>query len=941
MTDTPATPITTDVEPGIDDDTTLIPEELAILPIFNTIAFPMTIIPLAIGQEQSIKLIDDALMGGRMIGVVSLKNTEERPDPVTPDDFYSVGCAVNVHRLLKMPDGTLRVAVQGVERIEIEAITQTEPYFKARVRAVPETIEDGIEIEALMRNIQNLIAQMAQLVPQFPEELQTAVINEDDPRRLAYLLGLYTRMDLAERQAILEENSVRRKLERLSETLRRELQVLQVGQQIQGQVNEEVNRSQREYILRQQLQAIQRELGEEDSNAQEVERFREAIAQANLPQEARDAAERELNRLSRMNPASPDYGITRTYLELMTTLPWAKRTEDQLDVIIAKQVLDEDHYDLEEIKERILEFLAVRELRRERLGDQRIETPADARGEGAILLFVGPPGVGKTSLGRSIARAMNRKFLRISLGGVRDEAEIRGHRRTYIGALPGTIIQSLRRVEVNNPVFMLDEIDKLGQDFRGDPASALLEVLDPEQNNSFRDHYLDVAFDLSNVMFIATANSLQPIPAPLRDRMEIIQLSGYTMQQKMEIAKRYLLPEQMQRHALTERDMIVTDDALRVTIEEYTREAGVRNLEREIGTICRKVVTEIVSSGVRNSQSSTGNGEPQPTPPALHSEMTSPQPNEAVPHSEMTLRHPETTLQHAEAPVQQPNESAPHAASDNTADNPVSLPIIVDEQRARRYLGKPVFFPEVAERTDRPGVVTGLVWTPVGGDIIFIEATKMPGSKGFMLTGQLGEVMKESARAALSFIRSEAQMLRLPPDFFNGVDIHLHVPAGATPKDGPSAGIAMATALASLLTGRPVRDDVAMTGEITLRGRVLPIGGVKEKVLAAHRAGIKTVILPARNERDLDEIPPELRSAIEFVLVERVDEVFKTALREKPVEPPVSRPQTVRSAEPPLREQIDEGAQIIDSTVSVPDEEPADAPGIDHQSPQTITRQQD
>ncbi|HEY0607098.1 MAG TPA: endopeptidase La, partial [Herpetosiphonaceae bacterium] len=821
--------------PIVQNDQPEIPEELAILPIFNNIVFPMTIIPLAIGQEQSIKLIDDALMASRMIGLVALKNTEERPATITPDDFYKVGSAVNVHRLLKMPDGTLRVAVQGVERIAIEEITQTEPYIKARIRVIPDTVEEGIEIEALMRNLQGLVAQMAQLVPQFPEELQTAVINEDDPRRLAYLLALYTRMELAERQELLEEDSVRRKLERLGEILRRELQVLQIGQQIQGQVNEEVNKTQREYILRQQLQAIQRELGEEDSNAVEVERFREAIEKAGMPQEAREAAERELNRLSRMNPASPDYSITRTYLEILTTLPWSLNTEDQLNLGVAKEVLDEDHYDLEEIKERILEFLAVRELRRERMSDDSLDKPS----EGAILCFVGPPGVGKTSLGRSIARSMNRKFLRISLGGLRDEAEIRGHRRTYIGAMPGTIIQSLRRVGVNNPVFMLDEIDKLGMDFRGDPASALLEVLDPEQNDSFRDHYLDVAFDLSNVMFIATANSLQPIPAPLRDRMEIIQLSGYTMQQKMEIAKRYLLPEQLKKHALTTNDVTVTDDALRVTIEEYTREAGVRNLEREIGTLARKVVTEIVG---RNEQ-------------------------------------------------QDGEDSTPE-------------PILVDEERARKYLGRQIYDPGVAERTDRPGVVTGLVWTPVGGDIIFIEATKMPGGKGFMLTGQLGEVMKESARAALSYVRSEAENLQLPRDFFNGVDIHLHVPAGATPKDGPSAGIAMATALTSLLTGRPVRDDVAMTGEITLRGKVLPIGGVKEKVLAAHRAGIKTVILPRRNERDLDDIPAELRGAIEFVLVDRVDEVLKAALRRQPSEPPVEEPRSQPDNGAPIREAL-------------------------------------
>ncbi|WP_029214536.1 endopeptidase La [Kallotenue papyrolyticum] len=858
-----------------------LPEELAILPIFGQIIFPMTIIPLAIGQPGSIQLIDDALRAGQPIGIVTLKATDERPVRITPDDFYHIGCVVNVHRLLKMPDGTLRVAVQGLERIQIEEITQHEPYFRARVRVLPDVVEDGLEVEALMRNLQGLVTQMAQLIPQFPEELQTAVINEDDPRRLAYLLALYTRMDLPDRQAILEETSVRRKLERLGEILRRELQVLQIGQQIQGQVNEEVSRSQREYILRQQLEAIRRELGEEDPNAQEIERLREAIAQAGMPDEVREIAERELERLRRMNPAAPDYSITRTYLEILTSLPWNKRTEDQLDIEVARRVLDEDHYDLEEIKERILEFLAVRELRRERLKGEQVEQPS----EGAILCFVGPPGVGKTSLGRSIARAMNRKFLRISLGGLRDEAEIRGHRRTYIGAMPGVIIQSLRRVGVNNPVFMLDEIDKLGMDFRGDPASALLEVLDPEQNNAFRDHYLDVPFDLSNVFFIATANALQPIPAPLRDRMEIIQLSGYTLQQKLEIAKRYLVPEQLKRHALSEQDVVITEDALRVVIEEYTREAGVRNLERAIATLCRKVAVEVL----RHDRSGTaaGNGQPEA----------------------------------------QTNVAAGNGQPEAQTASPARQPIVIDAERARQYLGKQIFFQEVAERTDRPGVVTGLVWTPVGGEIIFIEATKMPGSKGFMLTGQLGDVMKESARAALSIVRAEAEKFGIARNFFDGVDIHLHVPAGAIPKDGPSAGVAMVTALVSLLTGRPVRDDVAMTGEITLRGKVLPVGGIKEKVLAAHRAGIRTVILPRRNERDLEEIPEELRAEMNFVLVDRVEEVLKAALRDEVVEPPVEAAPPVHGA-PPIREHVEEGVHIVDSSVEAPDEEPVDAPSL-------------
>ena len=826
-----------------------LPEALAILPLLGTVVYPMTMMPLAVGQAQSIRLIDDALVAGQMIGMVALRHPTERPDEIKPEDFYTIGTAANVHKLVKMPDGTLRVAVQGLERFEIIEIIQSDPYYRARVRALPDVVETGLEVEALVRNLQALIAQMAQLIPQFPEELQTAVLNEEDPQRLAHLLVLSTRLDIADRQELLEQTSVRRRLERLNEILSRELEVLRVGQQIQGQVSEEMGKTQREYILREQLRAIQRELGETDENAAEVERLRQAIEDAQMPPEAHEQATRDLDRLARMNPAAADYGVIRTYLEIMVSLPWAKRTEDQLDVDVARQVLDEDHYDLEEIKERILEFLAVRELRRARLGAEQSADGASAPFEGAILCFVGPPGVGKTSLGRSIARAMNRKFLRLSLGGVRDEAEIRGHRRTYIGAMPGTIIQSLRRAGVNNPLFMLDEIDKLGSDFRGDPASAMLEVLDPEQNSNFRDHYLDVAFDLSNIMFIATGNSLATIPDPLRDRMEIIQLSGYTLLQKLEIARRYLLPEQMRRHALTEADFHVEDGAITVAIEEYTREAGVRNLERELAAICRKVAMEVARS-----------------------------------------------------------------------DGP-SRPITVDAARAREYLGKPRFFPEVSERTERPGVVTGLVWTPVGGEIIFIEATKMPGGKGFLLTGQLGDVMKESARAALSYIRSESERIGIPATFFNGVDIHLHVPAGAIPKDGPSAGIAMATALASLLTGRPVKQEVAMTGEITLRGKVLPIGGLKEKVLAAHRAGIRTVIMPKRNEADLDEIPAELRAEMRFVPVEQVDEVLAAALEERPVEPPVA---AYDGPPEPVREEINAGVHLIDETTPVPDEEPVE-----------------
>jgi ATP-dependent Lon protease len=807
-----------------------IPQELAILPLFNVVIYPQTVIPLAVGQEQSIKLIDDAMVGQRMIGLATLKNEDERPEQITPDDFYHIGTAAVVHRLLRLPDDTLRVAVQGVERIAIEEIIQTEPYLRARVRVLPDETADDMGMQALMRNLVSLAGQILQLLPNPSEELQTQIINEDDPRRLAYLLAvtLLFRSNVAERQEILNLTSVRDKLERLTEILNRELSVLKLGQQIQSQVQQGIDKNQREYLLREQLRAIRNELGEGDENQVEVDRLRKAIEESGMSAEARDQAERELERLAQMPPAAAEYGVIRTYLEWLIGLPWQKRSDDQLDVAHAQQVLDEDHYDLEEIKARILEYLAVRELRRERLGEAALNP------KGAILCFVGPPGVGKTSLGRSIARAMGRQFIRVSLGGVRDEAEIRGHRRTYIGAMPGTIIQTVKRVGVNNPVFMLDEIDKLGSDFRGDPSSALLEVLDPEQNNSFRDHYLDVAWNLAPVMFIATANTLQTIPPPLRDRMEVIQLSGYTLREKLEIARRYLLPEQLHEHALTDADVRVTDEALQVAIEEYTREAGVRNLEREIANICRKVAVAVArdqGSGIRDQEE---NSEFRPLTP-------DPRP-----------------------------------------------PIVVDADKAREFLGKRRYFAEVSERIDRPGIVTGLVWTPVGGDIIFIEATAMPGGKGFALTGQLGDVMKESARAALSWVRAEAERLGVDPRFYDTHDIHMHVPAGAIPKDGPSAGIAMTTALVSLLTGRPVRDGLAMTGEITLRGKVLPIGGIKEKVLAAHRAGIRTVILPKRNEPDIDDIPDEIRRELTFVFADRMEEVLDAALRQRVTEPPVA-----------------------------------------------------
>ncbi len=817
----------TALEPaGPSADSPVLPPDLPILPLQSLVVFPVAVFPLAVVEPRAIRLVDDAVLGSRMIGLVTARprGSESPADggaseqATLPEQVHRVGTLAMVHKLLKLPDGSLRIAVQGLERIRIVEFTATEPYLRARVERAPEVVEDDIEVEALMRNLMTLFQKIANLVPQMSEELQTLVLNIDDPRQLAYVLAASIRMELEERQAILEEDSVKEKLRRLTGLLSKEMEVLQLGQQIQSQVQTEMSKAQREYFLREQIKAIRQELGETDEAQLEVERLRKALQEANLPAEAREQADRELDRLASMPPAAAEYGVIRTYLEWLAALPWSKGTEDRLDITAAEQVLDEDHYDLEKVKQRILEFLAVRQLRLQRAeGESKKEIENERgsseevhpviAGKGAILCFIGPPGVGKTSLGRSIARAMGRKFIRISLGGVHDEAEVRGHRRTYIGAMPGTILQAIRRVGSNNPVFMMDEVDKVGADFRGDPASALLEVLDPEQNREFRDHYLDVAFDLSRVFFITTANVLETISPPLRDRMEIIRLAGYSDEEKFHITRRYLVPRQMAETTLTEADIAITDEAIRMLICEYTREAGVRNLEREIGSLCRKVAREIAAGA-------TG-------------------------------------------------------------------PLVVDEARVRQYLGPRRFYAEVAERTEVPGVATGLAVTPMGGEIIFIEASKMPGSKQLILTGQLGDVMRESAQAALSYVRSQAGALGLPADFYDRVDVHVHIPEGAQPKDGPSAGVALATALASLFTGRPVRDDVAMTGEITLRGRVLPVGGIKEKVLAARRAGITTVILPRHNQAELEEeVPQEQREGLRFVYAERVDQVWAAALRD-------------------------------------------------------------
>jgi ATP-dependent Lon protease len=766
-----------------------LPERLPVLPLRDTITYPDTLTPLAVGQERSIRLVNDALTGDRMLVMLGSKDPElETPGP---GELHAVGVAGVVARMLKVPDGSLRILVQGGQRVRIEGWEGEEPYLVARVSELPDVVHEGPELTALMRNVQQTFTRIIEEVPYLPEELQMAVANLEEPSALAHLIAGALRIKPEEKQELLEEVDVAKRLRRLSEILARELDIVAIGSKIQSQVMGEMEKSQREYVLREQLKAIQEELGEKDPAAAEVDELREQLAQLTLPEEVRKQADRELSRLEKLPQAAAEHGVIRTYLEWIASLPWGVRTDDNLDLAHAREVLDTDHYDIEKVKDRILEFLAVRKLR-----------PEGGMGA-AIICFVGPPGVGKTSLGRSIARAMGRKFERISAGGVRDEAEIRGHRRTYIGAMPGTIIRALRDAGSQNPLFMIDEIDKMGADFRGDPASAMLEVLDPEQNATFRDHYLDVPFDLSQVLFITTANTLDTIPPPLRDRMEIIQLAGYTEQEKLEIARRYLVPRQVERAGLKRSQIAFSDSGLKAIIADYTREAGVRNLEREIGAACRKVARQV---------------------------------------------------------------------AEGTLEKKVS----VTAPRVSELLGRKRFQADRKRRTSEPGVATGLAWTPVGGDVLFVEATAMPGSGKLTITGQLGDVMKESAQAALSYVRGHAD---LPDDWFATHDVHIHVPAGAIPKDGPSAGITMATALMSLVSGRPVRDDTAMTGELTLTGQVLPIGGLKEKALAAQRAGVKRVLAPSRNEGDLEDIPAPLREGMDFVWVDEIGDVFDAALR--------------------------------------------------------------
>lgn len=784
-----------------------VPTQVPILPLRGLVVYPDTAIPLTVGQPRSVRLVDDVVDGDRLVGLVAAFDPEqERPGP---DEVHRVGTLAAIHRLFRAPDGTIRLLVQGLTRIKVEEFTDEEPYLKANITHLEEFVDgDSLEVEALERNVIDQFRTLADLMPSIPDELVSSALSVDDPLQLVYSIATYVRIDLDDAQKLLEMNTVPAKLRFLLELLNKEVEVLELGRKIQTEAQSEMEKTQREYYLREQLKAIQRELADGDGETAETEQFRRKIDESTMPDEARKEAERELDRLGKLSVASAEYGVIRTYLDWLTNMPWDQRTDDNLDIAHARKTLNEDHYGLEDIKDRILEYLAVRKLRAERAGELEKTYRDNIRREraGAILCFVGPPGVGKTSLGASIARAMGRKFIRLSLGGIRDEAEIRGFRRTYIGAMPGRIVQTLRRIESRNPLIMLDEIDKLGRDFRGDPASALLELLDPEQNSEFRDTYLDVPFDLSEVLFITTANSLDPIPGPLRDRMEIIQLSGYTEQEKLAIASQYLVPRQVVENGLRESEIKFDDEALLALIRDFTREAGVRNLEREIGSVARKVVTRIAEG------------------------------------------------------------------KDDTVN--------ITSEMVNEFLGKPRFGyrTELKDRTELPGVATGLAWTPVGGDVLFIEATTMPGKGNFKYTGQLGDVMQESAQIGLSYMRSMAGELGIDNKFFESYDIHLHVPAGATPKDGPSAGITMAAALASLLTGRPTRQSIAMTGELTLAGQVLPVGGIKDKVLAAHRIGVDTVILPKKNEKDLDDLTDDIRSNMDFILVEHMNEVLPKVL---------------------------------------------------------------
>ncbi len=779
---------------------------IGILPLQDAVLFPHTVMPLAVVKRNGIALVEEALREGKPIGLVALKDRDTE-NPGT-GDVVRVGTIGIVQKMLKVPDGTLRCIIAGQEVFRIDEFVQSEPYMMASYSELPDITVESDQLLAMHRNLSTLFGKLISYMPSAPREMEMEVHNISDPNLLTYFITQTMRLETAERQAILEERNTAKRMRKLTMLLTKELEVVELGHKIQTDIQREMEKNQREFYLRQQLRAIQEELGEIDPQQSEMNELREKIDAAKLPEDAKTAADRELDRLSKVPQASPEYSVIRTYLDWITTLPWSVTTDDHLDLNVARKVLDEDHYDLEKIKDRIVEYLAVGKLKKQITGP--------------ILCFVGPPGVGKTSLGQSIAKAMGRKFVRLSVGGVRDEAEIRGHRRTYIGAMPGTIIRALRDAGTRNPVVMIDEIDKVGADYRGDPQSALLEVLDPEQNKGFRDHYLDLPFDLSGVLFVCTANSLDTISPPLRDRMEIIQLSGYTEMEKLQIAKRYLVKKQRLANGLKEQHVQIADPALRAIINDYTREAGVRNLEREIGTVFRKVARQ-------------------------------------------------------------------------AADNP-RLKARIKADNLAEFLKKPRFFNEVKKRVASVGVATGMAWTPVGGDILFIETQAMPGTGKLVLTGQLGDVMKESAQAAVSFLRSRSSELGLADDYFAKHDLHIHVPAGATPKDGPSAGISIATSITSMLTGMKVDPNLAMTGEITLTGQVLPIGGLKEKVLGAKRAGISKILFPIRNEMDLDDIPKEIRDSMTFVPVEELSQVFYHALGKRIIAP-VALGDTIKRSE--------------------------------------------
>jgi ATP-dependent Lon protease len=786
-------PLVIDESGSAGDRPLVIPAELPVLPLRDTVLFPNSFMPLAVAREASVRLIDEATTSGRMIGVFTQREASVE-EPVQ-EDLYPIGTATHVHKMFKLPDGSLRLIVQGLARIRLDRITQTRPYLKAAVTAADEELreEDHLEIDALQRNIKSNFQQVVSLSPLLSDDLQALAANITDPGKLAdFIASSLATIGTPVKQEILATLDIRARMDALNRILIKELEVLELGSKIQSQVQSEVGRNQREYFLREQLKAIQKELGEGDEQAKEIEELRGKIEALGMPEAVRKEALRELDRLSKMPVAAAEYTVSRTYLDWVVALPWSKRTEESIDLKRTKDVLDADHSGLEKVKDRVLEYLAVRKLN------------PDVKGP--ILCFLGPPGVGKTSLARSIANSLGRKFVRVSLGGMRDEAEIRGHRRTYIGALPGQIIQGLRRAESKNPVFILDEIDKLGSDFRGDPASALLEVLDPEQNNTFRDHYLDVPFDLSEVLFLTTANVLDPVPPALRDRMEVLELAGYTEEEKLQIAQEHLIAKQIRNHGLTGEQVEFQEAAIRNVIRGYTREAGVRNLEREIGALCRKIARR-------------------------------------------------------------------------RAEGDLSR-IVITPDVVMEMLGAPTFLDEeIEDRTKDPGVAVGLAWTPAGGEVLFVEASRMHGGGTLTLTGHLGDVMKESARTALSWFRAHATRYGIDPNFYKDAEVHLHVPSGAIPKDGPSAGVTMVTALASELTGRPVRGDLAMTGEITLSGRVLPVGGIKEKVLAARRHGLVEVILPRQNEKNIrEDLTEELRRALQIHYVSHIEEVLALAL---------------------------------------------------------------